>query len=101
MKDTILRYGTALRIYDNGGRSADRYTILPPRWAGDDWRESNGAWFAITCNSEPFHPQGIGMHCSAVAGSHLGKRIGWADLPRDVQMFAAQTFGNWAPEVKA
>ena len=29
------RYGTVLRCYDNGVRSFDRYTILPPRWAGE------------------------------------------------------------------
>lgn len=34
-----IDYGCALRVYDNGGRTMDRYTAIPPRWAGDEWRE--------------------------------------------------------------
>lgn len=64
------RYGSALRIYDNGGRTPDRYTILPPRDAGADYRENGpGTWSAISASAHPFHPQGFGQHCSAAPGS--------------------------------
>lgn len=93
---TIARYGTVLRLYDNEGKTADRYTIIPPRWAGADYRERNMTWQALACNSQPFH--GIGMHVSAVPGPHLGKRVIWSDLPPDVQAFARQSFPEFAPK---
>lgn len=89
------RYGAALRIYDDGGKTADRYTLVPPRWAR--LRGRNGAWPAFGCNAEPFHPMGIGMHCECVPGPHLGRRIAWSDLPPDVQRAARQCFGAYCP----
>ena len=96
------RYGTVLRCYDNGGRSFDRYTILPPRWAVDhlSGRLVGGGtlWAAIGSSQHPFHPQGFGQHISAVAGPHLGRRVRWSDLPADVQKFAREYFPEFAPE---
>lgn len=88
----VERYGTVLRCYDNGGRSFDRYTIIPPRWAKDYRERRPGSWAAIGSSENPFHPQGFGMHVTATPGPHLGKRIAWADLPPDVQRFARQSF---------
>lgn len=89
------RYGSALRIYDNGGRTLDRYTIMPPRDAGADYREKGpGMWSAIGASESPFH--GYGQHVTAAAGSHLGRRIRWDELPADVQAFAAQAFPAFA-----
>ena len=94
------RYGSALRIYDNGGRTPDRYTILPPRDAGADYRENGpGTWSAISASAHPFHPQGFGQHCRVAPGSHLGRRIHWDALPEDVQRFAAQAFPAFAFDV--
>lgn len=96
MNKIEARYGTVLRIYDNGGKTADRYTIIPPRWAVE-YRESAAFWEAIGSSETPFHPQGFGMHISAAPGAHLGKRIRWEDLPRDVKTFARQSFGEFCP----
>lgn len=85
------RYSTVLRCYDNGGRTADRYTILPPRWA-KEYRERNGLWSCIGSDDTPFHPQGIGMHVTAQAGPHLVRQVSWDTLPADVQRFALQSF---------
>ena len=93
---TLDRYGTVLRIYDNGGRSFDRYTIIPPRWARD-YRERGFCWECIGASSNPFAPQGFGMHVSAMPGPHLGRRIHWDKLPADVQRFARQSFEEFAP----
>jgi hypothetical protein len=79
------------RAYDNGGRSADRYTVLPAR-QHRAWQEAPGLWLALGANHEPFHPQGIGMTCSAVAGKHLGKKVAFDTLPADVQKCAKQLF---------
>ena len=49
------RYGSALRIYDNGGRTADRFTILPPRNAGAEYRgRAPGSWVAIASRAQVF-----------------------------------------------
>lgn len=95
MTTILQRYGTVLRCYDNGGKSADRYTIIPPRWARE-YRERGPSEFVALASSErPFHPQGFGQHVSAAAGPHLGKRICWGDVPADVQRFARQSFPEY------
>ena len=96
-RSPLALYGTALRIYDNGGKTCDRYTILPPRWAGPDWRERDRTWQAIGSSERPFHPQGFGQHVSATPGPHLGRRLHWSALPPDVQRFARQSLTPWAP----
>lgn len=76
-----------VRCYDNGGRSADRYTVV---FTG---RRGGGVY--LTMNSEPFHPQGIGQHGATArsweridrpTSGHLGKRIKFEELPRDCQV---------------
>lgn len=102
MKAIEKRYGTVLRCYDNGGKTCDRYTIIPPRWAGEVYRDDypNGLrlWCAIGSSECPFHPQGFGQHTSATPGPHLGKRVHWDTLPADVQKFARQSFPEFAPQ---
>ncbi len=93
---TLDRYQTVLRCYDNGGKTADRYTILPPRYAAQH-RERSGLWEAIGASAYPFAPQGFGQHTSATPGPHLGKRVAWSDLPVDVQTFARFSFPEYAP----
>lgn len=92
---TLARYGTVLRCYDNGGATADRYTIVPPRWAKDE--QVHGLFNAIGASAYPFHPQGIGMNITAAPGPHLGKRVHWDTLPEQVQHFARQSFPEYAP----
>lgn len=70
-----------IRIYDNGGKTFDRYTVvfmtLPER--------RPGTFSALGMSANPFHPQGYGMHCSAMPGRHLGRRIALAQLPDPCQ----------------
>ncbi len=63
-----------LTIYDNGGESLDRITII---------FDSQGN----NCNSLGSSETGAGffMHCSAVKGSHLGKKITFKELHEDLQ----------------
>ncbi len=76
-----------IRCYDNGGKTADRYTIVFTRLNSLGYKEC----MYLSANSEPFHPQGIGMHGSAPtaidrpAYSHLGKRIQFDNLPEMVR----------------
>ena len=87
-------YGTTLRIYDNGGKTADRYTIIPPRNATAyrfDGAKSWGAPWGWACivSSPDGHVSG---HETATPGDHLGRRIRWDELPEYVQEFSARSF---------
>lgn len=92
-------YGARVRVWDNGGKTFDRYTILPPANAGAQYREHGNAWTAIGASRNPFHPQGFGQHVTAMPGPHLGKRIAWDALPIDVCIFARRVFPEFCPGV--
>ena len=71
----------AIRIYDNGGKTLDRYTVLYM----DLPRERDGTIQARAMSDRPFHPLGFGQWTSAIPGRHLGKRIAFEQLPKDCQ----------------
>lgn len=70
-----------IRCYDNGGKTVDRYTVVYM----DDPERNKGTYAARGMTAEPFHPQGIGMFCTAQPGRHLGRRIAFKELPGDCQ----------------
>lgn len=76
-----------VRIYDNGGKTADRYTAV----FMDEPERPAGIFGALGMSEKPFHPQGVGMHCSAAPGKHLGKRITYEQLPEDCQKAVRQS----------
>lgn len=83
-----------IRCYDNGGRTADRYTIV---FSG----KSGG--FTLFCSENPSHPQGVGIHEDSRADealiwggngdreraarvrAALGKRVPFTSLPAAVR----------------
>jgi hypothetical protein len=69
-----------LRIYDNGGKSFDRYTIVFL-----DRPEHGDMLECLAMSENPFHPQGFCQHSMAMLGAHLGKRIRFDQLPTDCQ----------------
>lgn len=75
-----------IKIYDNGGKSLDRYTVVYM-----DYPERQPNIYAARGMSErPFHPQGFGQHCTATPGRHLGNRIKFEQLPIDCQRLILQ-----------
>lgn len=90
-KYILERYGTVLRIYEYED-SLERYTILPPRWAGGKWKCTHTQWSCVVSGRDP---QGHSTWTSAVAGSHLGKRIALWELPAAVQKLARQQFAEF------
>ena len=79
----------SVRLYDNGGKSYDRYTAVftdrpyaTPR--------TSGLYEALAFNDSPFHPLGFGLHTSAMPGRHLGKRIKFETMSPDAQKFVLQ-----------
>jgi len=53
-----------IRIYDNGGASFDRYTVV---FMNEP--EYQPARHALGMSEHPFHPQGFGQHCAAMPGN--------------------------------
>lgn len=70
-----------VRVYDNGGKSADRYTAVFMAMP----EHIKGLYFSIGMSADPFHPLGVGMSCAAMPGRHLGRRIAIEELPPDCQ----------------
>ncbi len=69
-----------IKIYDNGGKTIDRYTMIMPD--GEAWGFSEN----------PYHPQGFGQYAGSLAGlhtfSHLGKPVkSIMDLPEQARRF--------------
>jgi len=70
-----------IRCYDNGGKTADRYTVI---YMNEPEKAPN-TFAARGMSAHPCDPQGIGMMCTAMPGRHLGKRIEFEELPKDCQ----------------
>jgi hypothetical protein len=70
-------------IYDNGGKTLDRYTVYYDYV--EQVKEGQKLYACLGMNAAPFHPQGIGMHASGQLGRHNGKRIKFEALPTDCQ----------------
>lgn len=75
-----------IRIYDNGGRTYDRYTVVYMK----EPETRPGTFAARGMSEHPFHPQGFGQYCAAMPGRHLGKRIAFDQLPTDCQRLVQQ-----------
>ena len=65
-------------IWDNGGKTADRYTIVL------NIKEEDKYW-CIGVSDNPDHPQGVSQLGMCKEGEHLGKQISWEDLPDNVR----------------
>ena len=90
-----------IRCYDNGGETADRYTVVFTRTGHK--RGMRGRCFYLGMNAEPFHPQGIGQHGEAEgmidrpSYGHLGKRIAFEALPEECKRCVRQTYAELWP----
>ena|ERR1035437_11140408 len=92
-----------LGIYDNGGKTFDRYTVvysevvsttILPRVIGVRPYKKFIRYEARGMSANPFHPQGVGQMTTASRGKHLGKIIKFSDLPKDCQKLIRQDLGE-------
>lgn len=74
-----------LRIYDNGGKTLDRYTAI---FMDRTYSNSGNLKEALAFSENPFVC--FGQHTSAMPGRHLGKRIKLEDLPDNARKFVEQ-----------
>ena len=87
------------KVYDNGGATADRYTIVPvsAKHYPSEWKHGARLYSCLGCNNYPEHPQGVSMFSECVLGRYLGKRIEFEALPANVQ---AHALSRLLPEVQ-
>lgn len=74
-----------IHVYDNGGETADRYTVV---FTGRYREKTGGSFWHVTMSGAPTHPQGVCMHgesehtqIDSPTYGHLGKKISFHDLP--------------------
>jgi hypothetical protein len=82
---------TTIRVYDNGGKTFDRYTAV---FSGKVWDEQFKrtpdkvkAKFKMMLgfSSNPTHPQGYSQWSEGQEGRHLGRPVKFEDLPEPLQ----------------
>lgn len=81
-----------VRLYDNGGETLDRYTCVFTRRYGEGFP-------FLMMSGRPFSPLGVGQHGEGGEApidrprySHIGKKVGWDELPKDVQRCIMQDY---------
>lgn len=70
--------------YDNGGETADRYTIVFTE-TGHEGTTGGFVYDAVGAGDDVSSPQGFYQHTEAKAGAHLGKEISIYALPEALQ----------------
>lgn len=101
-----------IRCYDNGGDSADQYTVCYTGRAATEVSAA-GRWYSyVAMSGSPFHPQGVGMHgstqnqpCDTMRDKpgwhwppaigrkcHLGTRIKFTQLPADCRKLVIRDY---------
>lgn len=82
-----------ISIFDNGGKTFDRYTVLYT-----PWEYERGLVFPyVDMSAYPFHPQGFGQHGELTQRYHKRwdeKTINFVDLPEDCQKLILQDLKN-------
>lgn len=82
-----------LAIFDNGGKTFDRYTVMYVPEPGSDWVSYLGA------SMHPFHPLGFGQHGEMRAhdarayryrATNAHQSTSWSALPVDVKRAVRQ-----------
>jgi len=72
-----------LGIYDNGGRTMDRYTVVYDEPVTKIPGETMHCGLGMS--ESPFHPQGFCQHGEVHPDADIGRQITFAELPADCQ----------------
>jgi len=78
-------YGYPIKVYDNGGKTWDRYIVLymHPINFQNEMRKNGYGYDCLGMSENPYHPQGFGCHDECIQpGAHLGKKIRYKNLPK-------------------
>ena len=84
-----------VKVYDNLGESADRYTVV--------FGKHLGVYPYYAMSAQPRHPWGICQYgeLKQSPGDYLGKKISFASLPEDCRKFIESYFKDDAAQVKS
>lgn len=79
-----------VRVYDNRGKTVDRYIVLfedmpDPQIDEEAPVRPYGPREALTMSGAPTHPQGVSQWVDARPGPWLGRRTPFASLPEHIQ----------------
>lgn len=94
MKNSIMVKGKkrVCVIYDNGGATIDRYTVVLKAYRYPDGELE---YPYLACSEHPFNSFGQhGWSKESIRGPNLGKRVAFDNVPKEVQEFIIQEF-NW------
>ena len=93
-----------IRVYDNGGKTFDRYQIV---FTGRYRHLTRGQTVCVGSSEHPFHPQGFGSFGllnfipDYPTYGHLGKKIQFKNLPPDVKRMVKDDYMDlWNLKVK-
>lgn len=78
-----------LACYDNGGSTADRYTVM---LGGSLWSADMGRTvFYLAMSGAPTHPQGFSQWGEMPAANRtgFGRHVRWLDLPDHIRAHVA------------
>jgi len=70
-----------IAVYDNGGRSLDRYTIV----TNSRVSKKHKGKYTYDALSTSENGLGVFMWCQCIRGSHLGKKINLSELSTELQ----------------
>jgi hypothetical protein len=96
------RIDNLLRVFDNGGKTFDRYAVIFTHAHSFGLR---GYTVGVGMSEHPFHPQGFGQHFEYdnqrdLKGGKIGacgKRITFSELPPDCQKLVLSDYkGLWS-----
>lgn len=84
-----------LRVFDNDGKTFDRYTAIFDV-IDVDGLPAPESWY-LGMSEHPFHPQGFGQHGEGdVSGTiNRDREITFEDVPADVQRCIRQDVDAW------
>lgn len=80
-----------LKVYDNGGETADRYSVWMRNYP-------DGGWDVLGLSADPFWPQGFnqfGGNYPKPSHGPKDKLVKFASLPKDVQKAIRQRFNGY------
>ena len=77
-----------LAIYDNGGKTLDRYTIVD---LSTKFKKNGDTLYECIGASQDIY-LGVYLHCDCQRGRHLGKRVEFTDLDIELQKKICEEF---------
>lgn len=72
-----------ISVYDNGGKTFDRYTIVLLETKSKPL--FGGKYYDYECIGSSENGTGFFMHSTCQLGRHLGKKIKFESLPKELQ----------------